>query len=65
MYDISLCHSRVNGSSGARTRRALQTCYSRGDVLALTDWVILPQRLAEHPDHDTQQFYSLQCEVHC
>ena len=32
---------------------------------ALTNWVILPQRLAEHPDHDTQQFYSLQCEVQC
>jgi ectoine hydroxylase-related dioxygenase (phytanoyl-CoA dioxygenase family) len=65
LYDISLYHSRVNASSGARTRRALQTYYSRGDVPALTNWVILPQRLAEHPDHDTQQFYSLQCEVQC
>lgn len=65
LYDISLYHSRVNASTGARTRRALQAYYSRDDVRPLTNWVILPQRLAEHPDPETARFYSLQCEVQC
>jgi hypothetical protein len=66
LYDISLYHSRVNAAAGGdRTRRALQTYYSRGDVPALTNWVILPQRLAEHPEPETARFYSLQCGVQC
>lgn len=65
LYDISLYHSRVNASTGARTRRALQTYYSRDDVQPLTNWVILPQRLAEHPDPETARFYALQCGVQC
>ena len=65
MYDISLYHSRVNATGGARNRRALQTYYSRGDVPALTNWVILPKRLAEHPEREARRFYSLQREVDC
>lgn len=63
LYDISLFHSRVDAQRGVVTRRALQAYYSRGDVPALTDWVVLPRRLAEHADPDVRRFYSLQASV--
>lgn len=30
---------------------------------ALTNWVVLPRRLAQHPDAGTARFYSLQRDV--
>ena len=65
IYDISLYHSRVNAEveDGKRNRRALQTYYSRGDVPALTNWVIVPKRLAESEDAATARFYSLQARA--
>ena len=63
LYDISLFHSRVDTRDGTVPRRALQAYYSRADVPALTDWVVLPKRLAEHSDPAVRDFFSLQAAV--
>ena len=55
--------ARSSEGDGVRTRRALQTYYSRGDVPALTNWVVLPKRLVEHAEPETAAFYSLQADV--
>jgi hypothetical protein len=63
IYDISLFHARMDATTGTETRRAWQTYYSRDDVPALTDWVVVPQRLAESEDETTREFYSLQAST--
>jgi hypothetical protein len=61
IYDISLYHSRIDATEEPRcNRRALQTYYSSANAAALTDWVLVPERLVASSDFMTRRFYSLQ-----
>ena len=57
LYDIAIFHTRLPGQR-ARARRTLHHYYSRAASQPLTNWVLLPQRLAEHPDPEQRTFYS-------
>jgi hypothetical protein len=39
-------------------RRTLHAYYSRGSRPVLTNWCLIPERLALHPDPDQRAFYS-------
>ena len=57
LYDIAIFHTRLPGQR-TRARRTLHHYYSRAASQPLTNWVLLPQRLAEHPDPEQRAFYS-------
>lgn len=57
IYHISIYHRRYPGLQN-RQRRTQHNYYSRTASPPLTNWVILPQRLAEHPDPDLRTYYS-------
>ncbi len=55
LYNIGILHTRVHGAG----RRLTQHNYfSREQSPPLTDWVMLPRRLTEHPDPEVRTFYS-------
>lgn len=58
VYDISLYHTRLNGSSAGRGRRTLHTYFSRDGTDCLTDWVLIPKQLALSSDLETKAFFS-------
>eukprot|EP00747_Dinoflagellata_sp_TGD_P219315 gnl/TRDRNA2_/TRDRNA2_91447_c0_seq1.p1 gnl/TRDRNA2_/TRDRNA2_91447_c0~~gnl/TRDRNA2_/TRDRNA2_91447_c0_seq1.p1 ORF type:complete len:330 (+),score=47.01 gnl/TRDRNA2_/TRDRNA2_91447_c0_seq1:117-1106(+) len=65
MYDIALIHTRLHGDSSEHLeRRTLHTYFARGGndsqkpAPVLTDWNLIPKRLAMHPDAATRRFYS-------
>ena len=58
VYDISLYHKRLNGSAGGSGRRTLHTYFSRDGTDCLTDWVLIPEKLAKSSDMETKAFYS-------
>ena len=57
LYDIAIFHTRLPGQR-TRARRTLHHYYSRQASGPLTDWVLLPRRLAHHPDPEQRAFYS-------
>ena len=55
LYNIAIQHTRVPGEG----RRLTQHNYfSREQSNPLTNWVMLPKRLAEHSDAEVSRFYS-------
>eukprot|EP01043_Picozoa_sp_COSAG02_P040649 COSAG02_NODE_3307_length_6959_cov_9.594898_6_plen_334_part_00 len=58
VYDISLYHTRLNGSSIGTGRRTLHTYFSRDGTDCLTDWVLIPEQLARSSDMETKAFFS-------
>ena len=55
LYNIAIQHSRMPGKG----RRLTQHNYfSREQSDSLTNWVMLPKRLAEHADDEVRTFYS-------
>ena len=55
LYNIAIQHTRMPGEG----RRLTQHNYfSREQSDPLTNWVMLPQRLAEHGDEEVRTFYS-------
>ncbi|NKB67616.1 MAG: hypothetical protein GKR89_11175 [Candidatus Latescibacteria bacterium] len=57
LYDIAIFHTRLPGQR-ARARRTLHHYYSRQASGPLTNWVLVPKRLAQHPDPGQRSFYS-------
>lgn len=73
LYDTATFHTRLDGD-GRRMRRTWHQYYARGGWLrsalpstsryirppspALTDWNLIPERLAHHPDPATRRFFS-------
>ena len=55
LYDIAIFHTRLPGQR-ARARRTLHHYYSRAASQPLTNWVLLPKRLAEHSDPEQAPF---------
>ena len=55
IYNIGIYHTR-----GARpgARRTMHHYYSCVSSPPLTDWVLVPQRLAEHPDPEQRAYFS-------
>ena len=45
-------------TTSVRARRTLHHYYSRAASQPLTNWVLLPKRLAEHSDPEQRTFYS-------
>lgn len=55
LYNIGIQHTRINGQG----RRLTQHNYfGRAQSPPLTNWVLLPRRLTEHPDPEVRTFYS-------
>lgn len=57
LYNIAIFHTRLAGTSDDG-RRTQHTYFSRESSPVLTNWVLLPERLALHPDPETRAFYS-------
>jgi hypothetical protein len=69
LYDTATYHTRLDGD-GHRMRRTWHQYYARGGWLrtesryirppspVLTDWNLIPERLALHPDPKTRAFFS-------
>jgi hypothetical protein len=69
LYDTALYHTRLDGD-GHKMRRTWHQYYARGGWLrtetryvrppspVLTDWNLIPERLALHPDPKTRAFFS-------
>ena len=56
-YNIGIDHTRVLGPRDAG-RRTLHQYFSREPNPPLTNWVLVPRRLAEHPNPATRAYYS-------
>lgn len=57
LYNIAIYHTRVLGRSDAG-RRTMHHYFSREGNPPLTNWALVPRRLAEHEDPETQAYYS-------
>ena len=57
LYNIAIYHARFAGTTDAG-RRTQHTYYSRTASPVLTEWVLIPERLAQHPDPAQRTFYS-------
>lgn len=57
LYNIAIYHARFAGTTDAG-RRTQHTYYSRAASPVLTEWVLIPERLAQHPDASRRAFYS-------
>jgi hypothetical protein len=73
LYDTAIFHTRLDGD-GHQMRRTWHQYYSRGGWLrsalpttnryirsptpALADWLLIPERLAMHPDPKVRLFFS-------
>ena len=55
IYNINIQHTRLP-FPGAR--RTLHHYFSCTDSPALTDWVMIPQRLTEHSDPELRAYFS-------
>jgi hypothetical protein len=56
-YNINIYHTRQSGLA-ANGRRTQHTYYSCETSPPLTDWALVPQRLAEHPTPEQRRYYS-------
>ncbi|MDA1192545.1 MAG: phytanoyl-CoA dioxygenase family protein [Candidatus Poribacteria bacterium] len=57
IYNIAIFHTRLAGTS-PKGRRTQHTYFSKETSPVLTNWMLLPERLAKHPDDETRAFYS-------
>ena len=57
VYNIATLHTRLAGATDAG-RRTQHTYYSMETSPALTNWALIPERLAKHDDPDQRAFYS-------
>jgi ectoine hydroxylase-related dioxygenase (phytanoyl-CoA dioxygenase family) len=57
LYNIAIYHTRQLGANDAG-RRTLHHYFSREGNPSLTNWALIPQRLAEHRDAETRAYYS-------
>lgn len=57
LYNIAIYHTRQLGANDAG-RRTLHHYFSREGNPSLTNWALIPQRLAEHADAETKAYYS-------
>ena len=57
LYNIGIYHRRYPGLQD-QGRRTQHNYFSRAASPPLTNWVLLPQRLAEHPNPDLRTYYS-------
>ncbi len=57
IYNIATLHARLAGTTDAG-RRTQHTYYSMETSPALTNWVLIPERLARHEDPELRDFYS-------
>ena len=59
LYNIDIFHARVTGVDACtHGRRTQHTYYSHVTNPPLTYWMLVPERLARHPDAATREFYS-------
>ena len=66
LYDIAIWHTRLDGSDPrGRVRRTVHQYFARGGWLGkrppsppLTDWNLIPRRLAQHADKEARRFFS-------
>jgi len=56
-YNINIFHTRRSGLA-QNGRRTQHTYYSCATSPPLTNWVLVPQRLTEHPDPAQRRYYS-------
>jgi ectoine hydroxylase-related dioxygenase (phytanoyl-CoA dioxygenase family) len=56
-YNINIYHTRQSGlaQNGRRTQHSYYSCATSPP---LTNWVLVPQRLTEHPAPDQRRYYS-------
>jgi hypothetical protein len=57
IYNIATYHGRMAGAC-THGRRTLHAYYSRDSRPVLTNWCLIPERLAFHPDSTQRAFYS-------
>jgi hypothetical protein len=57
IYNIATYHGRMAGTC-THGRRTLHAYYSRDSRPVLTNWCLIPERLAFHPDPEQRAFYS-------
>ena len=57
LYNINIFHTRLPGKAD-RGRRSQHTYFSCATSPAVNNWVVIPQRLAEHPDPEQRKFFS-------
>jgi hypothetical protein len=57
IYNIATYHGRMAGTC-THGRRTLHAYYSRASRPVLTNWCLIPERLAFHPDPAQRAFYS-------
>jgi hypothetical protein len=57
IYNIATLHTRMAGTTDAG-RRTQHTYYSMESSVPLTNWVLIPERLAKHDDPAQRAFYS-------
>jgi ectoine hydroxylase-related dioxygenase (phytanoyl-CoA dioxygenase family) len=57
LYNIAIYHTRQLGANDAG-RRTMHHYFSREGNPSLTNWALIPQRLAEHADAETKAYYS-------
>ena len=56
-YNVNIYHTRQSGLA-QNSRRTQHSYYSCATSPPLTNWVLVPQRLAEHADADQRRYYS-------
>ena len=56
LYNINIYHTRLPGRTD-RGRRTQHCYFSCATSPALTNWVLLPRRLAEHPDPEQRRYF--------
>ena len=57
LYDISIFHTRLAGEQ-AKGRRTQHNYFSRQGNPPLTSWVLIPERLGNHPDPALRTYFS-------
>lgn len=57
LYNIAIYHTRVLGQRDAG-RRTMHHYFSREGNPPLTNWALVPRRLAQHEDGETRAYYS-------
>jgi len=62
LYDISIFHRRLAGEKD-KGRRTQHNYFSSQGNPPLTSWVLIPERLAEHPEPGLCEYFSAWPEV--
>lgn len=57
LYNIAIYHTRILGQNDAG-RRTMHHYFSREGNPPLTNWALVPQRLAQHADGEIRAYYS-------